>query len=89
MTPKQFEKRLTKSYPANVTCWSQATDEVRDMSRYAREILELSDLHAADFRAMRTPAQWNTEGVASIVAFYRTMSVSQRESFLNRIEGLY
>ncbi|WP_348715913.1 hypothetical protein [uncultured Alistipes sp.] len=33
-------EEFLERFPKNATCWSQATDEVRDMARTARELLE-------------------------------------------------
>ncbi len=61
----------------DATCWSQATDEIRDMSRRSREILQEVDgivVEAVDFRAIRTPAEWNRKGRESILANMEKMS---------------
>ena len=89
MTATELAAILKKAYPANATGWNQATDEVRDMSRYAREELELGEDSALDFRRLRTPSDWNREGVASIVSFYERMTPRQREGFLARAHGMY
>lgn len=89
MTAAQLAADLQKAFPINATCWSQATDEIRDMSRWAREELELGDDAAVNFRAIRTPAEWNAIGIGSIVGFFEQMNDRQRARFLDRIDGMY
>ena len=82
ITPEQLGAAIAAHYPPTATCWSQATDEVREMSRGAREVLSLNDDHAVGFRALATPSAWNTKGIESIVRFYDAMSDAQKRSFL-------
>lgn len=64
------------------TSWGEATDEVRDLCRYAREMLDLDTTHAVDFKKMSTPAEWNTQGIDGIVRFYGQMTEAQRIEFV-------
>lgn len=89
MNTAQLAAALQSAFPVNATCWSQATDEVRDMSRWAREELELDEEHATNFRAIRTPAEWNAKGIESIANFFDMMSDRQRARFLDRIDGMF
>lgn len=89
MNAVQLAAKLQKAYPVNATCWSQATDEIRDMSRYAREELELGEEAALNFRAIRTPGEWNAKGIESIVNFFEQMNDRQKANYLARIEGMY
>lgn len=86
MTPATLLARLEANFPPAATCWSQATDEVRDMARYCREALDLSELHAVNFRACKTPSEWNTHGNASIVRHYTKMTESQRVQFRDHFD---
>ncbi len=61
----------------DATCWSQATDEIREISRMSRILLEEIDgivVETVDFRAIRTPAEWNKKGRESILANMEKMS---------------
>jgi hypothetical protein len=82
MSPADLMDALVKKWPLNATCWSQATDEIRDMSREAREMIGYSELHAINFRACNTPSEWNTNGIHSIVRFYKIMDHDQRARFI-------
>lgn len=82
MTPADLMAALVKKWPLNATCWSQATDEIRDMSREARKMIGYSELIAINFRACNTPSEWNTNGIHSIVRFYKIMDHSQRAKFI-------
>lgn len=88
-TPEQLRAALEAAYPPTATCWSQATDEVRDMSRCARTMLGLPENSAIRFREIETPAEWNTKGINSIVGWYARMQPEMRATFLKRIKGLY
>lgn len=86
MTPAMLARRLEANFPPTATCWSQATDEVRDMSRFCREALGLSELHAVDFARCKTPSEWNIHGNASIVRHYTKMTESQRVEFRSHFD---
>ncbi|CAN7596744.1 hypothetical protein [Bosea sp. LjRoot237] len=85
-TAEELKAAILAKFPADATCWSQATDEVRDMSRWAREELGLDEDAALNFRALETPARWNLRGAESAAAFYAKMNERQRLSYLARIQ---
>jgi hypothetical protein len=85
-TPEHLTKLLHQQFPIDTICWSNATDEVRDMSRAARQILELSELHAVRFDTCRSPSEWNLHGTASIVRWYKQMDATQREQFCDQFK---
>lgn len=89
MTPTELRQALEAAYPPRAASWSQATDEVRDMSRMAREALELDDTHAVNFRLIDSPSEWNTQGIDSIICWFDQMNDTQRATYLARIQGLY
>ncbi len=82
LTPTQLREKLEKQFPRNATCWSQATDEVRDMSRVSREIRDVPERFAVDFIVITTPAEWNSKGIDSIVNNYEKMTTVQRTEFI-------
>jgi hypothetical protein len=82
MTPADLMAALVKKWPLNANCWSQATDEIRDMSRAAREMIGYGLLYAVDFRQCGSPADWNTRGIQSIVWLYKRMDHEQRARFI-------
>lgn len=85
MTPSKLRARIGNNFPPAATRWSQATDEVRDMARCAREVLQLGDEHAIDFSNLRTPSSWNTVGINGIISFYERMDQQQRDLFLKQV----
>lgn len=87
MTAEDLKTAILAKFPADATCWSQATDEVRDMSRWAREELGLDEDAATNFRAISTPARWNKVGAESAAKFFALMNARQRLNYLARIEG--
>lgn len=89
LTPSQVRAAIAAQFPPDATCWSRATDEVRDMARWARETLNLGEEYAANFRAFTTPSQWNRAGTDAIVRFYERMSEAQRVKFVNRVNASF
>jgi hypothetical protein len=79
----KIEKFLEK-FPKDATSWRYATDEIRDLSRESREILEDCDgitVEPVDFKACKTPAEWNTKGRESILANFDRMSERTQKDF--------
>jgi hypothetical protein len=80
-------ENFLERFPKNATCWSDATDEIRDLSRTSREYLEELDevtVEPVDFNACKTPSAWNTKGRASIIANFDKMRPATQERFYNR-----
>jgi hypothetical protein len=83
--PPEELKRLTESqFPPQTTCWSQATDEVRDMCRAAREMAGVAEELAVDFQSLNTPSAWNSEGIAGMIKFYSMLNNDQQREFCHR-----
>lgn len=77
-------EEFLERFPKNATCWSQATDEVRDMARTARELVEEYEgviVEPVDFRAVKTPAEWNTKGREFILTNFDRMADRTQERF--------
>lgn len=77
-------ERFLEKFPKNATNWSQATDEVRDMACKAREMLEEYEgvvVEPVNFRAIKTPAEWNTEGREFILTNFDRMADRTKERF--------
>lgn len=81
VSPQALDKALCEQFPISAVSWAQAPEEVREMSRYARGLLDLDETHAVDFRRCDTPAEWNSLGIASIVKWYTMMGNTERELF--------
>lgn len=88
-TPEQLRQKLEAKFPPNATCWSKATDEVRDLCRYARYTLDLPEEEAVDFRPLLTPSQWNTVGINGIITFYERMHDGHRAIYTERYSSLW
>ena len=69
-----------EKFPRNATSWRDATDEIRDLAKTARELVyeqNESYFEPVNFREIGkngTPAQWNTEGRAFIVKMVNKMN---------------
>jgi hypothetical protein len=83
LSAEQLGLALVAQFPLEATCWSQATDEIRDMCRRAREMAGLPEDQAVDFRVLNHPSQWNTQGIAGIVKFYGMLTPALKANFCN------
>lgn len=83
LSPEKLELVLAAEFSRKATCWSQATDEIRDMCREARNMAGLGEEHAVNFRALNTPSEWNTQGIAGIVKFYKMLTPERQAGFCN------
>lgn len=96
----KIEKFLSQ-FPDNATSWAQATDEVRDLARGAKEIYNEIDLNLTDYEAITHglqplnfwafdyPSQWNTEGKKYILTTFDKMSQKAKTEFYNRFKDWF
>ena len=85
-------ERFLDKFPTNATSWREATDEVRDLARASREMLDEYDdikVEAVDFTAIRTPAEWNTLGREAILRNYDMMRPRTQLLFFERFEDWF
>lgn len=90
---KKLDSFLNK-FPDNATSWSQATDEVRDLARSAREHHNEYDLNVSEddskaaqslnWREMKTPAEWNSKGKKFIKEMVGKMGKEAKDAFMKR-----
>ena len=84
----KIEKFLTH-FPKEAVCWSQATDEIRDLARTSREYLEELEeviVEPLDFRSYKKPSEWNTNGRDYILANFDRMNDQTKKAFYERFE---
>jgi hypothetical protein len=77
-------KAFFKEFPNNTKKWMEATDEIRDIARTAKELYneyEGHDYPALNFRAIKTPSEWNTKGKKYILTLYKKMGAETKENF--------
>jgi len=89
--PSKIEKFL-KKFPDNATSWKEATDEIRDMARTAKEyynelVLDvLKDdekaLKPLDFKSIKTPSEWNKKGKEYIRNVFNKLNTQGKEEFI-------
>ena len=90
-TIEDVEKFL-EQFPNDAKSWRQATEEVRDIARTAREYLEEYDeiaVEAVNFRAIKTPAEWNTKGKQFAIDTIKKMRDNTRERFLASLNDMF
>jgi hypothetical protein len=89
LTPAELRKKLEAKFPLDATGWDQATDEIRDLCRWGRGMLGLDEDHAVDFRELRTPSAWNTQGINGIIRFYELMSDDMKADYVQMHKHLW
>ena len=85
-------EKFLGQFPTNATSWREATDEVRELARASREMLDEYDdikVEAVDFTAIRTPAEWNTLGREAILRNYDMMRPRTQILFYERFEDWF
>ena len=85
-------EKFLEQFPTDATSWVQATDEVRDLARASREMLDEYDdikVEAVDFTALRTPAEWNTRAREAILRNYDMMRPRTQMLFFERFEDWF
>ena len=85
-------EKFLEQFPTDATIWREATDEVRELARASREMLDEYDdikVEAVDFTAIRTPAEWNTLGREAILRNYDMMRPSTQILFYERFEDWF
>ena len=85
-------EKFLEQFPINATSWREATDEVRELARASREMLDEYDdikVEAVDFTAIRTPAEWNTLGREAILRNYDMMRPRTQILFYERFEDWF
>ena len=85
-------EKFLEQFPTDATIWREATDEVRELARASREMLDEYDdikVEAVDFTAIRTPAEWNTLGREAILRNYDLMRPRTQILFYERFEDWF
>ena len=85
-------EKFLEQFPTDATSWVQATDEVRELARASREMLDEYDdikVEAVDFTTIRTPAEWNTLGREAILRNYDMMRPRTQLLFYERFEDWF
>ena len=85
-------EKFLEQFPTDATSWKEATDEVRELARTSREMLDEYDdikVEAVDFTAIRTPAEWNTLGREAILRNYDMMRPRTQILFYERFEDWF
>jgi hypothetical protein len=84
--------KFLSQFPDNAKSWGQATDEIRDLARSAKEHINEYDLDVPaddakahkplDFQKLSTPAEWNTKGKKYIKDAVAKMSDTAKNAFM-------
>jgi len=85
-------KNFLDQFPNDTKTWAEATDEVRDIARTAKEYFNEHEIDTAkpcNFKIMKTPSEWNTKGKQYIFDLYDKMSTSTRDMFDEYLKDTY
>lgn len=86
-TVEDLNKFLDK-FPNDAKTWRHATGEIKDIARTAREHLSEFDgieVEAIDFRSIKKPSDWNTQGKEFIASCMKQMSDATLKRFMKDI----
>jgi hypothetical protein len=96
--PKKILNFLDK-FPNDATEWKQATDEIRELARFAREIynditinvLEEDEkaLEPLNFRSFKTPSEWNTKAKEFIISTFEIMNDESKKYFIEYFDSRF
>ena len=81
-----------EQFPTDATSWVQATDEVRDLARASREMLDEYDDVQVDsiyFPDIKDPVEWNTRAREAVMRNYDMMSPRTQLLFFERFEDWF
>lgn len=79
-------------FPDNATDWSDATDELRDTSRFINELynaLTDGNVVTLDFNKLGTPSEWNIESKKYILDLYNKLDIYGKKQFIEYIQTFY
>ena len=85
-------EKFLEQFPTDATSWVQATDEVRDLARASREMLDEYDDVQVDsiyFPDTKDPAEWNTKAREAILRSYDMMRPRTQLLFSERFEDWF
>lgn len=85
-------EKFLEQFPMDATSWRQATDEVRDLARASREMLDEYDDVQVDsiyFPDIKDPAEWNTRAREAVMRNYDLMSPRTQLLFFERFEDWF
>ena len=85
-------ERFLDKFPTNATSWREATDEVRDLARASREMLDEYDDVQVDsiyFPDIKDPVEWNTRAREAVMRNYDMMSPRTQLLFFERFEDWF
>ena len=84
---EDLNKFLDK-FPNDTKTWRDATGEIKDIAKSAREHLSEFDgieVEAIDFRSIKKPSDWNTQGKEFIASCMKQMSDATLKRFMKDI----
>ena len=85
-------EKFLEQFPTNATSWREATDEVRDLARASREMLDEYDDVQVDsiyFPDIKDPAEWNTRAREAVMRNYDMMTPRTQLLFFERFEDWF
>ena len=85
-------EKFLEQFPTDATSWVQATDEVRDLARASREMLDEYDDVQVDsiyFPDIKDPAEWNTRAREAVMRNYDMRSPRTQLLFFERFEDWF
>ena len=85
-------EKFLEQFPTDATSWEHATDEVRDLARASREMLDEYDDVQVDsiyFPDIKDPAEWNIRAREAVMRNYNMMRPRTQMLFFERFEDWF
>ncbi len=94
-----YLSKFFKLFPRNTSSWAEATDEIRDIAKMAREYYTEYDLKVVyddpkamqplNFRSINSPSEWNIKGQDYTIKVYNMMSNETKKIFLRDVKDRF
>lgn len=84
--------KFLKQFPDDTKSWANATDEVRDIARTAKEYYneyEGKNIKPCDFRSFKTASEWNIKGKKYINKVYEKMDANTKKAFNKYLKDFF
>lgn len=85
-------KKFFDKFPNDATAWEFATDELRDMARFIKELnndLSTNKVEALNFKEFKTPSEWNAKSKEYILNVFDKLDEYGKNEFMEYFDAYY
>lgn len=87
-----FVSNFFKQFPRNAKNWADATDEVKEIARLARETYEEIDgvkIQPIPWKSLSSPSEWNSKYQDYTFKVYSKMSEAAKTEFVRQAKQYF